>query len=321
MDLFYPIQLFSDWLTHDVLHLGQQNVLGGAFNFFIYDSIKILILLVVIIFLVSFLRSFLSQEKMRKLLVKKYPIIGNVLAALFGIITPFCSCSAVPLFIGFVESDVPLGVTFSYLISAPMVNEVALVMLFGLFGLPIALLYAASGVIIAIIVGFFMGKMNLEYLVEDYVWKIKAGSLGQKQKTSFKERVSQAYSYTLDLVKKVYIYVLIGVGVGAFIHGYVPSDVLVRIASKGNYFAVPIAVLIGVPLYSNAAGTIPIVQSLIEKGLPLGTALAFMMSITALSFPEMIVLRKVLKLKLMVIYVAILTFGIIFIGYLFNAIL
>lgn len=321
MDLFYPIQIFSDWLTFGILHLDQKSILGAALNFFIYDSIKILILLAVIIFIVSFLRSYLSQEKMRKLLTKKYPIIGNILAALFGIVTPFCSCSAVPLFIGFVESGVPLGVTFSYLISAPMVNEVAVIMLFGLFGLPVALLYAVSGVTIAVVVGFLMGKMNLEPLVEDYVWKIKAGSLGQEQKLSFQERLNQAYLYTLDLVKKVYPYVLIGVGIGALIHGYAPEKFLTQIAGRGNILAVPLAVLVGVPLYSNAAGTIPIVQSLIEKGLPLGTALAFMMSVTALSFPEMVILRKVLKLKLLFIYIAILSLGIIFTGYLFNILL
>ena len=318
MDLFYPIQLFSDWLTFGLLNLGKKSILGSALNFFIYDSIKILILLAVIIFLVSFLRSFLSPEKMRKILTKKYPIIGNILAALFGIVTPFCSCSAVPLFIGFVESGVPLGVTFSYLISAPMVNEVAVIMLFGLFGLPIALLYAVSGVAIAVVVGFLMGRMNLEPLVEDYVWKIKAGNIGQEQKLTFKERVNQAYVYTFDLVKKVFPYVLLGVGIGALIHGYAPSDMLTKIAGRGNILSVPIAVLIGVPLYSNAAGTIPIVQALLSKGLPMGTALAFMMSVTALSFPEMVILRKVLKPKLLGIYIAILTVGIMFTGYLFN---
>lgn len=318
MDLFSPIQSFSNWITFGVLHLGSKSLLGSAVTFFIYDSIKILILLAVIIFLISFLRSYISQEKMRKLLTKKYPIIGNILAALFGIITPFCSCSAVPLFIGFVESGVPLGVTFSYLISAPMVNEVALVMLFGLFGLPIALLYAVSGVTIAVVVGFLMEKMHLEPLVEDYVWKIKAGNAQVNQSLSFKERVNQAYLYTLDLVKKVYLYVLIGVGIGALIHGYAPSDMLAKIAGRGNIFAVPIAVLIGVPLYSNAAGTIPIVQALLSKGLPIGTSLAFMMSVTALSLPEMIILRKVLKVKLLILYVVILTLGIMFTGYLFN---
>jgi uncharacterized protein len=321
MDLFYPVQLFADFITYNLLRLGQNSMAGSSLNFFIYDSIKIFILLAVIIFFVSFLRSYISQEKMRRFLTKRFTIIGNVLAALFGIVTPFCSCSAITLFIGFVESGVPLGVTFSYLIAAPMVNEVAVIMLFGLFGLPVALLYVVSGVIIAIVVGFIMGKMHLESLVEDYVWKIKAGNSQLDQKLTFKTRIQQALSYDLDLLKKFYLYILLGVGVGALIHGFVPADALVKIAGRGNFLAVPIAVLMGAPLYSNAAGTIPIVQSLISKGLPMGTSLAFMMSVTALSLPEMIILKKVLKPKLLAIYITILTIGIIFTGYLFNIIL
>jgi hypothetical protein len=321
MDLFSPVQLFSDWITFGLFHLGPKSMLGSSLNFFIYDSIKIIVLLFVIIFFVSYLRSYVSLEKMRKLLTKRFPIVGNILAALFGIVTPFCSCSAIPLFIGFVESGVPLGATFSYLISAPMVNEVAVIMLFGLFGLRIALLYVVTGVTIAVVVGFIMGKMHLEPLVEDYVWKIKAGSSQPDQKLTFKERVEQAYAYDVDLIKKFYLYVLLGVGIGALIHGVVPADALVKIAGKGNILAVPVAVLVGVPLYSNAAGTIPIVQSLISKGLPMGTSLAFMMSVTALSLPEMIILKKVLKPKLLGIYIAILTVGIIFTGYLFNLVL
>ncbi len=321
MDLFYPLQVLADFITYNLLHLGKLSMLGMALNFFIYDSIKILILLAVIIFVVSYLRSFISPEKMRRLLTKKYPIIGNILAALFGIVTPFCSCSAIPLFIGFVESGVPLGATFSYLISAPMVNEVAVIMLFGLFGWPVALLYVVSGITIAVVVGFIMGQMRLEHLVQDYVWKIKAGDTQTNHKLTVKDRVQQAFAYDLDILKKFYLYVLLGVGIGAIIHGFVPTDLLTQIAGKGNILAVPIAVIMGVPLYSNAAGTIPIIQSLIAKGLPMGTALAFMMSVTALSFPEMIILRKVLKLKLLVIYVTILTLGIIFTGYLFNIVL
>jgi uncharacterized membrane protein YraQ (UPF0718 family) len=267
------------------------------------------------------IRSYLPPERTKKWLSNRFEIIGNILAALIGIVTPFCSCSAVPLFIGLVESGVPLGVTFSYLISAPMVNEVAAVMLLGLFGPMVALLYIGSGVVIAVIVGYILGRMRLEYLVEDYVWKIKVNNQMVNIKKTFSDRLKEAYQYTLDLVKKVYPYVLIGVAVGALVHGYTPENFLARIAGKGNPLAVPLAVLIGVPLYSNAAGTIPIVKSLIEKGLPIGTALAFMMSVTALSFPEMIILRKVLKLKLLAIYIAILTLGIIFTGYLFNAVL
>ncbi len=321
MDPFYPVQVLADFVAYGLFNLGKTSLWGSALDFFIYDSIKILVLLLAIIFLVSYLRSFLSPEKTRKFLTKRFTVFGNILAALFGIITPFCSCSAVPLFIGFVESGVPLGATFSYLISAPMVNEVALVMLFGLFGFSVAFLYALSGVTIAVLVGYIMGRMHLEPLVEDYVWKIKAGDSSKEQELTTKDRINDAYLYTLDLIKKVYPFVLLGVGIGALIHGYAPSNALTKIAGKGNIIAVPIAVLIGVPLYSNSAGTIPIIQALISKGLPLGTALAFMMSVTALSFPEMVILRKVLKPKLLGIYIAILVAGIIFTGYLFNFVL
>lgn len=321
MDIFYPVQLFADWMTFVIFYLAKKTVLAGAVNFFIYDSIKIFLLLSIIIFLVSIIRSYLPPEKTKKWLSNRFEIVGNIFAALIGIVTPFCSCSAVPLFIGLVESGVPLGVTFSYLISAPMVNEVAAVMLLGLFGPDVALLYISSGVIIAVIVGFILGRMKLEHLVEDYVWKIKVNSKTVDIKKSFLDRLKEAYEYTLDLVKKVFPYVLIGVAAGALVHGYAPENFLAHIAGKGNIFAVPLAVLIGVPLYSNAAGTIPIVKSLIEKGLPIGTSLAFMMSVTALSFPEMIILRKVLKPKLLAIYIGILTLGIIFTGYLFNIVL
>jgi len=321
MDIFFPIQLFADWLSYIVFHLVKGSVLGGSVNFFIFDSIKIFLLLSVIIFVVSVIRSYLPPEKTKKWLSNRFEIVGNILAALIGIVTPFCSCSAVPLFIGLVESGVPLGVTFSYLISAPMVNEVAAVMLLGLFGPWVALLYIASGVIISVVVGFILGKMKLDHLVEDYVWKIKVNSEAVTINKTIQERIKEAYQYTVDLVKKVFPYVLVGVAAGALVHGYAPENFLAKIAGKTNIFAVPLAVIIGVPLYSNAAGTIPIVKSLIEKGLPIGTALAFMMSVTALSFPEMIILRKVLKPKLLAIYIAILTLGIIFIGYIFNSVL
>jgi hypothetical protein len=248
----------------------------------------------------------------------KYEIFGNALASLIGIVTPFCSCSAVPLFIGFVESGVPLGVTLSYLIAAPMINEVAAVLLLGLFGWKIAAIYIVSGVIISIVVGFILGKMKLEHLVQDYVWKIKVKNNLKAEKRTWKERMRLAYDDTAGIVKQVFPWVIIGVGIGAFIHGYAPENLLTNIAGKGNWFAVPIAVLIGVPLYSNAAGILPVVQSLIAKGLPLGTSLAFMMAVTALSLPEMMILRKVMKTKLLILYFGIVTLGIIFTGYLFN---
>jgi len=318
MDIFSPVQKLADWLTYTIFNFAKGSILAGAVNFFIYDSIKIFLLLSVIIFVVSFIRSYLPPEKTKKFLSNRFEIIGNIIAALIGIITPFCSCSAVPLFIGLVESGVPLGVTFSYLISAPMVNEVAAVMLLGLFGPKIALLYIASGVTIAIVVGFLLGRMKLEHLIDDYVWQIKLNNQIVDIKKTFSDRLKESYYYTAGLVKKVFPFVLIGVAAGALVHGYAPENFLAKIAGKTNIFAVPLAVIIGVPLYSNAAGTIPLVKSLIEKGLPLGTSLAFMMSVTALSFPEMIILRKVLKPKLLAIYIIILTLGIVFTGYLFN---
>jgi len=319
MDIFFPIQALADWLTFSVFGLNHESVWAGAINFFINDSVKILILLCVIIFAVSYIRSYLPPEKIKNFLTQRAGIFGNVFGALFGTITPFCSCSAVPLFIGLVESGVPLGVTFSYLISAPMVNEVAAVLLLGLFGWKVALIYIVSGVTIAIVVGYILGKMKLEPYVEDYVWKIKARQADLKKMTR-QEHAQEAYREMLDIVKKVYLYVLIGVALGALIHGYAPADFLARVASKENFWAVPLAVLIGVPLYSNAAGMIPVVKSLLEKGLPLGTALSFMMAVTALSLPEMIILRKVLKPRLLAIYIGIVTLGIMFTGYLFNAI-
>ena len=318
MDIFLPIQLLANWISFTLFNLSKESVLGGAVNFFIYDSIKIFILLCVIIFIVTYVRSYLPPEKIKKLLTKRFQIVGNILAALIGIITPFCSCSAVPLFIGFVESGVPLGVTFSYLISAPMVNEVAAVLLLGLFGIKVAIIYILSGVLIAVIVGYILGKMKLEHLVEDYVWKIKAGDFANTNTPTFNERRSQAYQYTSNLVKKVFPYVLLGVGLGSIIHGYAPENFLTKIAGKNNLLAVPLAVAIGVPLYSNAAGTIPIVKSLIEKGLPLGTSLAFMMAIAGLSLPEGIILKKVMSFKLLFTFFGIVGLGIMIIGYLFN---
>ncbi len=321
MDPFYPLQLLVNWLVYSLINLKQGSILGEAINFFVYDSIKIFILLAIIIFAVSYIRTYLAPEKVKKILSKKFEIFGNMTASTIGIFTPFCSCSAVPLFIGFVESGVPLGVTFSYLIAAPLINEVAAALLWGLFGWKIALSYIASGWIISVVTGFILGKMHLEKYVEDYVYKIKIKNNLKLEKKSQKQRAKEAYQEVKSIIKKIFLYVLIGIAIGAFIHGYAPENLLTKMTGKDNWFAVPIAVLIGVPLYSNAAGVIPIVISLIEKGLPLGTALAFMMAVVALSLPEMIILRKVLKLRLLIIYVAIVTVGIIFTGYLFNLII
>jgi len=318
VDIFAPIQWFADWLVYSVFNITKGTQLGNTVNFFVYDTIKIILLLAVIIFIVSLIRSYFPPEKTKKFLSKaKFPILNNLLAALVGIVTPFCSCSAVPLFIGFVEAGVPLGVTFSFLISAPMVNEIALVLLWGLFGWKIALIYIVSGVAIATIAGWIMGKLKLEKWVEEFVYKIKIKQADEK-KLTIKGRAQYAKKYMIDIVKSVWVYVVIGVAIGALMHGYAPNDLLVKYAGPNNFFAVPLAVLIGIPLYSNAAGTIPIVSVLIAKGMAMGTALAFMMAVTALSLPEFIILRKVLKPKLIVTYASIVGLGIIFTGYLFN---
>lgn len=321
MDIFSPIQWLADWLVYSIFNIVKGTPLGNTVNFFIYDSIKIILLLAIIIFVVSYIRSFFPAEKTKKLLSNaKFPVLNNLLAALFGIVTPFCSCSAVPLFIGFVEAGVPLGVTFSFLISAPMVNEIALVLLWGLFGWKIALIYIISGITIATIAGWIMSKLKLEKWVEGFVYNIKGIKVDEKQLTT-NDRVDYAKKYTINIVRSVWTYILIGVGLGALMHGYAPNDLLVRYAGPDNFFAVPLAVLIGIPLYSNAAGTIPIVSVLIDKGMAMGTALAFMMAVTALSLPEFIILRKVLKPKLIITYALIVGLGIIFTGYLFNSII
>ncbi|MDO8870366.1 MAG: permease [Methanobacteriaceae archaeon] len=309
--------------------LDPASALGSAVNFFIYDTIKILILLIIIIFAIAFFRSYISPLKVRKALGKRNEYLGNVVAALIGIITPFCSCSAVPLFIGFVESGVPLGVTFSFLIASPMINEIAIILLWGMLGWQVTALYIISGLIIAIISGIIIGRLKLEGEVESYVYEMiekikeaeKSGIALEEEKQTLKERALSSRDYTFDLLKKIGPYVVIAIGIGAIIHGYAPADFLLTYAGPNNPLAVPIAVLIGVPLYSNAAGIIPLVAVFIEKGIPIGTALAFMMAVTALSLPEMIILRKVLKPKLLVIFIGILVVSITAIGYLFNAII
>jgi hypothetical protein len=311
----------SRYIVYDILKLSQDSKLAAALNFFMYDTVKILILLAVIIFVISFIRSFFPPERTRKILSHKKEFIGNVLAALLGVATPFCSCSAVPLFIGFVEGGVPLGVTFSFLISSPMVNEVAIVLLWGLFGWKITAIYIGTGLSVAIIGGFIIGKLKLEKWVEEYVYNMHLGETQLVFSQTFKERLEYAKLTTQDILGRIWLFVIIAIAIGAFIHGYVPEDFLVRYAGKGNWFAVPIAVLVGVPLYSNAAGVIPIVYALMGKGLTLGTTLAFMMAVTALSLPEMIILRKVLKVKLLAVFVGIMTVTIMAVGYLFNAIM
>lgn len=312
---------FAAYVTYSLLGLTQGTAFGSALEFFIYDTIKIFLLLSVIIFAVSVIRSFFPPERTKAILSHKKEFIGNILAALLGVVTPFCSCSAVPLFIGFIESGVPLGVTFSFLISSPMVNEVAVVLLWGMFGWKVAAIYMGTGLLVAIAAGFIIGKLKLERWVEDYVFTMQIGHASEENVMSWKDRFDYAKWTTSDILKKIWLYVVIAIGIGGFIHGYVPEDFLVQYAGPQNPFAVPLAVLLGVPLYSNAAGVIPIVYALMNKGLALGTILAFMMAVTALSFPEMIILRRVLKIPLLAVFVGIMTVTIIAVGYLFNAIL
>lgn len=312
---------FASYIVYDLIKLEHGSRLADALEFFIYDTIKIFLLLSVIIFVISIIRSYFPPEKTRKILSHKKEFMGNILAALLGVVTPFCSCSAVPLFIGFVEAGVPLGVTFSFLISSPMVNEVAVVLLLGLFGWKITAVYIGTGLLVAILGGFIIGKLKLEKWVEEYVYKVKTGQTMEIEYKSFKERLEYARWNTVDILKRVWFYIIIAIGIGGFIHGYVPDDFLAQYASKGNPFAVPIAVALGVPLYSNAAGVLPVVYALMEKGMSIGTALAFMMAVTALSLPEMIILRKVLKIQLLAVFVLIMTVTIMAVGYMFNAIL
>lgn len=316
--MFYPVQLFADWLTYSVFGIAQKSVLASAVNFFIFDTIKIFLLLIVIIFAVSIIRSFLPPEKIRKILSHEKKYLGNVLSSLLGIITPFCTCSAIPLFLGFLEAGVPLGTTFSFLVASPMINEVALVLLFGLFGWKIALLYIASGLVIAILSGIVIGHLKVENLVEEFAYKSSQNGKLELPSLSWKQRIDYAKNYTIEIVKKVWIYIILGIGIGAWIHGYVPTDLLVRYAGNGRWYSVPLAVLIGIPLYSNAAGIIPLVSVLTEKGVSLGTTLAFMMAVTGLSLPEFMILKKVMKAKLIIIFAGIVGLGIIFTGYLFK---
>lgn len=314
------LKAFADWFVFSIIGLAPGSCSGKALNFFIYDTLKIFLLLATIIYAVAIIRSYFSPERTRRILSHNREYIGNVLAALLGIVTPFCSCSAVPLFIGFVESGVPLGVTFSFLISSPMVNEIALIMLWGLFGWKIAAFYIGSGLLVAIVAGMIIGRLRMEKYVQDYVWQIKVGAADIQEQT-FREKLEYAREYTLGLLKKIWPYVIVGIGLGAFIHGYAPADFLLKYAGRDNPLAVPLAVLIGVPLYSNAAGIIPIVQALMEKGMAVGTVLAFMMAVTALSLPEAVILKNVLKMRLLLTFFGIVATAIIVVGYLFNAIL
>lgn len=304
-------------LVTNVFNLSMESQLGASVHFFIYDVIKILILLFVMIFLISYMRSFFSPERTKKVLEKFSGIKSNILASLFGIVTPFCSCSSVPLFIGFVEARIPLGVTFSFLITSPIVNEAAFAILLASFGVKIAFSYVIMGVLVGVVGGVIIDKLNMQDYVEEYVYEIKMPER-EIETLNKKQRMDFALQNTKDIIKRIYIYLIIGIFIGALIHGYAPEDLLVKYASKDNVFGVIVATVLAVPLYSNALGTIPIAEALILKGVGLGTALSFMMATTALSLPEMILLRKVIKPKLIAAFVVITTIGIILVGYAFN---
>ncbi len=292
--------------------------LNEAVNFFVYDTIKIFILLAIIIFAVSIIRSFLPPEKIKKVLSHNNRFTGHLLAAVLGIFTPFCTCSAIPLFLGFVEAGVPLGVTFTFLVASPMINEVALIMLLGMFGWKVALLYIVSGMVIAVAAGMAIGAMKMERFLEKLELKGGANPLTEGIELKWPDRIRYAMTYVVFILKSVWLYVVIGIAAGAWIHGYVPVDFLARYAGGGTWYAVPLAVLIGIPLYSNAAGIIPLVSALTEKGMAMGTTLAFMMAVTGLSLPEFMILRKVMKTRLILVFAGVVGTGIMLTGYLFN---
>ncbi|MHB1000308.1 MAG: permease [Armatimonadota bacterium] len=320
--LYRNLGPITDFIAYRMIGLSAESHLGSSITFFIYEVPKVLMLLVLVVFGVGIVRSFFTPERTRKILEGKREFAGNIMAAGLGVVTPFCSCSACPLFIGFVEAGIPLGVTFSFLISAPMVNEIALVLLYGMFGWKVAALYLGTGLLIAIIAGWVIGRLKLERFIEEWVFQVKMGQTGTEQNAlTMEDRIRYGLHAVREIVGKVWLFVIIGIAVGAGIHGYVPEGFMAEIMGKGAWWSVPAAVLIGVPMYSNAAGIIPIVHALMEKGAALGTVLAFMMAVIALSLPEMIILRRVLKKQLIAVFVGVVAIGILIVGYLFNAIL
>ncbi len=319
--VYISLSPFAKWFSYSLIGLPEQSHLGSAVEFFVFEVPKVLMLLVIVVFGVGIIRTFFTPDRTKAILAGKRESVGNVLAALLGIVTPFCSCSAVPLFIGFVEAGVPLGVTLSFLVSAPMVNEVALVLLFGMFGWRVALIYTVTGLVIAILSGWVIGRLKMERHVEEWVYRMQVEhAVVAEERMTFSDRVTSGKASVREIVGKVWPYVLVGIAVGAGIHGYVPQGLMASFMGKGVWWAVPLAVILGVPMYSNAAGIIPIVHALIEKGAALGTVLAFMMAVIGLSLPETIILRKVLKPKLIGVFVGVVALGILFVGYLFNAI-
>ncbi len=320
--LYHQLPALSKWLTYGLLPIQQGSHLGASVEFFFYDTPKVMMLLFIVVFGVGIIRSFFTPEKTRAFLSGKSEFAGNVLAALLGIVTPFCSCSAVPLFIGFVTAGVPLGVTFSFLIAAPMVNEIALGLLYGLLGWKVAAIYMGTGLFVAITAGWVIGRMKLENHIEDWVTQTRGVAITpEDEKMTWNDRIIYGWDAVKEIIGRVWIYVILGIAVGAGIHGFVPEGMMASIMGKGSWWSVPVSVLIGVPMYSNAAGVIPVVEALLGKGAALGSVLAFMMSVIALSLPEMVILRKVLKPRLIGVFVGVVACGILFVGYLFNMIL
>lgn len=311
----------SRFFTYRVLPLEKGTHLGAAVEFFLYDTPKVFMLLVLVVFGVGVIRSYFSPERTRSILSGKSLLAGNVLAALLGIVTPFCSCSAVPLFIGFVAAGVPLGVTFSFLIAAPMVNEIALGLLCGLVGWKVAVLYAGTGLTVAVAAGWVIGRLRLEAHIEDWVRQMNAVGGEADGRMTWRDRLIFGRDAVVEIVGRVWAYILLGIAIGAFIHGYVPEGFMAAIMGKGSWWTVPLAVVLGVPMYANAAGIIPVVEALLGKGAALGTVLAFMMSVIALSLPEMVILRKVLKPRLIGVFMGVVATGILGVGYLFNLVI
>jgi uncharacterized membrane protein YraQ (UPF0718 family) len=317
--IYTNLQPVCNWFIDNMLGMTKGEKLTEALRFFVFEFPKVMMLLVLIIFFVGIIRSYFTAERTRKSLEGKSTFMGNIMASVLGIFTPFCSCSAIPLFLGFVESGVPLGVTFSFLIAAPMINEVAVILLYGMFGWKVAAIYISTGLAIAIFAGWIIGKLKLEKWVEEWVYATKLGENdSEEEQIGFSKRISMGYDAVKEIVGKVWMYVAFGILVGAGAHGYVPEEFMASLMGKSAWYSVPLSVLIGIPLYSNAAGIVPIVSVLIEKGASLGTALAFMMSVIALSLPEIIILRKVLKMKLILTFVTIVGSGIMIVGFLFN---
>jgi len=311
----------ANFIVFNLLKLSPSTKIGAALHFFIQDTTKIFFLLTIMMVGVSFFRSKLDNAKVRSYIENKHPAIAYILAVLLGSITPFCSCSSIPLFIGFVEAGIPFGVTMAFLITSPLVNEVAVVVFASTIGIKLAVIYVLTGMFVGVLGGFIMDRFGFEKYIEEYVFDIKVGKSNQLGNLSVKERFSYAINFASGLIKKIWVYILIGIGIGAVLHGYVPQSFFLKYTNAKDIFAVPIAVLLGIPLYSNATGVIPIAQALLSKGVPIGTVLALMMSIVAVSLPELIILRRVLKLRLIVYFVLFLLLAFVSIGYLYNIIL